>query len=97
MAGVGIFRQSISDTGRRPGFLFGDYSKGRQRYVGVLPCLRPLPRHSAAPSESPTLQRARNRAQFGNARYPVLSSINNGLEMAGAGGFEPRYAGIKIR
>ena len=66
----------------RPGFLFGDYSKGRQRYVGVLPCLRPLPRLSAAPSESLPLQRARHRAPFGNAPWPAGSSTNIGLELA---------------
>ena len=32
-----------------------------------MPCLGPLPRLSAAPSESPTLKRARHRAPFGNA------------------------------
>ena len=77
-----MFGQSMSDTGRRPGFLFGDYSKRRQRYLGVLPCLRPLPRLSAAPSESPTLQRARHRAPFGNEPWPAGSSNDNGLELA---------------
>src|SRR3954453_23880801 len=78
MPGV-AFPDSISDTGRRPGFLFGDYSKGRQRYLRPLPCLGPLPRLSAAPSESPTLKRARHRAQFGNALRPGLAGYNNGL------------------
>ena len=52
-------------------------------------CRPSLPRLSAAPSEFPTLQRARHRAPFGNAPWPAGSSNNNGLELAGRGGFEP--------
>src|SRR5207248_9897157 len=43
---------------------------------------RPLPRLSAAPSESLPKQRARNRAPFGDAPWQERSSDNTGLELA---------------
>jgi len=41
-------------------------------------------------------QRARNRALCGDQPYPELLNENNLLELAGAPGFEPGNAGIKI-
>src|SRR5580704_12215664 len=74
------------------GFPFGDYSKGLQRYPGDLPCLGPRSRLSAPPSTAAASQRARNRAQFGDASQTILLSNNNDFELAGGLGFEPRLA-----
>ena len=65
------------------GFPFGDYSKGLQRYPGDLPCLGPRSRLSAPPSTAAASQRARNRAQFGDASQTILLSNNNDFEHDG--------------